>query len=107
MQANLQELDDLVNWEAYSFDGNNSPSTGVLCKWADGTIAYFDPRVHRGLLGGIRFIENDDPNPQKANKYVPWMEGGTEKEETIEGICGLIFICLIIGLLVALRCLGL
>lgn len=43
--------------------------------------------------------------PEK--KYVPWMEGGTEKEETIEGICGLIFIGLIIGLLVTLRCLGL
>lgn len=30
---------------------------------------------------------------EKANdKYVPWMEGGTKKSETIEGIFGVIFI---------------
>jgi len=27
-----------------------------------------------------------------ANKYIPWMEGGTKKSETIEGIFAVLFI---------------
>ena len=103
MNAYLKDLETITNWKPFTFDGTNCPSTGVLCKWADGTIDFYDPRVHKGILGGIRFIENDDPNQKETHKYVPWMEGGTEREETIEGICGSIFIGLIIVLLIILR----
>lgn len=101
--SNFQDLDQIITWKPYTFDGINPPSTGVLCKWENGMIGYFDPNINR--CDNIRFIESDEPK-ESEKKYVPWMEGGTEKEETIEGICGLIFIGLIIGLLVTLRCLG-
>lgn len=58
-QSTLQDLDPITTWEPYTFDGYNLPSTGVLCKWGDGNIDYFDPRKHLGIVQNIRFIESD------------------------------------------------
>ena len=55
MDANLQSLDLYVNWEPYT--GSNKPSTGVLCKWKDGRVEPFDPRVH--TVKDLLFVEAD------------------------------------------------
>jgi hypothetical protein len=56
----IQDLDAITTWEAFSFDGKTTPATGVLCKWADGHLAFYDPREHRDTVADIRFIESDD-----------------------------------------------
>lgn len=56
-------FESIINWEPYSFDGTNTVSTGVLCKWENGRIDYFDPEVH--TCEGIRFIESDEPKSKK------------------------------------------
>lgn len=66
-QSTLQDLDPITTWEPYSFDGCNLPSTGVLCKFRDGNIDYFDPRKHLGIVQNIRFIESDDPKPSRKS----------------------------------------
>ena len=55
----LQDLDNIVTWKPYTYDGTNCPSTGVLCKWKWGTIDFYDPRKHNGIVSGISFIEDD------------------------------------------------
>ena len=60
MNATHQNLDIFINWEPYTFDGTNTPSTGVLCKWQSGQIDYFDPRKHPvKCLSRIVAIEAD------------------------------------------------
>lgn len=55
----LQDLNDVVTWKPYTYDGTNCPSTGVLCKWKWGAIDFYDPRKHNGIVSGICFIEDD------------------------------------------------
>lgn len=80
----LNDLDNITPWEKFSFDGANSPSTGVLCKFADGTIAFFDPRVH--AAADVRFVESDDP------------EVMSKRDQIFDGFGGLACFLLVFGL---------
>lgn len=61
----LQELDNVVTWNPYKFDGTNEPRYGVLCKWQWGTIDYYDPIKHGKMLEGIRFVEDDESRSRR------------------------------------------
>ena len=55
MPTTYQQIQHIINWEPYT--GSNKPSTGVLCKWDDGRVEPFDPRVH--TVKGLLFVEAD------------------------------------------------
>jgi hypothetical protein len=56
-------FESIINWKPYSFDGIHSPQTGVLCKWENGMIDYFNPNLHR--CDNIRFVDANGPKPRK------------------------------------------
>lgn len=65
---NLQDLNDVVTWKPYTYDGTNCPSTGVLCKWKWGAIDFYDPQKHKGIVSGICFIEDDSSGPSRTRQ---------------------------------------
>lgn len=55
--SNYKDIESIINWKPYT--GSNKPSTGVLCKWKDGRVEPFDPRVH--TVKDLLFVESDTP----------------------------------------------